>query len=624
MDLSNIFMPELLTKIALIGAAGIGAQWIAWKLRIPAIAVLLLTGAVLGPLTGIINPAVDFGEFYKPAIALAVAIILFEGGLTLNFREIRETNVAVRRIILIGGPLVWTFSTLAAHYAAGLSWPAAAVLGAILVITGPTVIMPLLRQAQLGHRPASLLRWEAIVNDPIGALLAVIAFETFLVLHGDHGAVSLVLTVLVAAAIALVGGYVAGRALAFAFVRGYVPEFLKSPVVLVSVLFVYAVSDIVLEESGLLTVTVMGITLANSRIASLTDMRRFKETVTVLLVSGLFIMLTASFDVVALTSLGWGAVIFVLAILFVVRPVAIGLATIGSGLNWRERALTAWIAPRGIVAVAVAGLFGNSLVNNGVADGAQMTALAFVVVASTIILHGFSLGPLAKLLKLKSAERPGILIVGGSGWSEALAEKLQMIEVPVLIADSNWNHIRNRKLAGIRTYFGEILSEGAHHSIAFNQFSHLIAATDNDAYNSLVCTEFGPEMGRSSVFQIGKVRDEEERSALAFTLGGRPLFRPGKDYSEMRREMWNGWAFTATKLTEEFDFNDFQETRPKNTVILLWVDGAGLITFEQGRNTSEPAAGDTIISFGPPAEGTAKAPNAKRMGKAPSKESAAR
>ena len=599
-------MTGLIFKLAVIGFSGIASQWVAWRIRIPAIALLLLAGLLLGPFTGYVNPQQDLGDVYKPIIALSVAIILFEGGLTLNFKEIKETSSAVRAIIVIGGPLVWLFSALSAHYAAGLSWPSAIVLGAILVVTGPTVIMPLLRQAQLSHRPAALLRWEAIVNDPIGALFAVISFEIYLVVHGSHGAGDLILNLILGACIAIGGGYFAGRGIAKAFVGGHVPEYLKSPVLLVAVLGVYAISDLILEESGLLTVTIMGITLANSKMASLTELRRFKETITVLLVSGLFILLTASLDLNALYSLGWGAALFVGLVLFVVRPIAIMIATTGRGLSLNERLLVSWIAPRGIVAVAVSGLFGAALTENGIADGNQLTALTFAVVASTILLHGFSLAPLASAFGLKSAEKPGIMIVGGSDWSNALAQKLNDMEMPVLVVDSNYNHIKRSRLNDIPVFFGEVLSEDAHHSITLNRYSHLIAATDNDAYNSLVCSEFGPELGRSHVFQIGSLRDENERQALSVTVGGRPLFKPGREYSELRHQTWNGWVFQSTRLTEEFDYNSYLDTRTENTTLLLWVKPNGNILFKEGKHDSTPTTGDILLAFGPALESEEK------------------
>ena len=591
-------MDTLLFQIALIGAAGIGAQWLAWALRIPAIALLLVAGFLMGPVFGIMNPKEIFGDVYKPAIALAVAIILFEGGLTLNFKEIKETSSSVQRIIFLGGPLVWLFSTLAAHYGGGLSWSTSTVIGAILVITGPTVIIPLLRNAQLRRRPASLLRWEAIVNDPIGALYAVLAFEVFLVLSGSVDAFDLLNRAALAALVAVGGAWLFARLLAYVFVRGWVGEYLKAPVLFASVLFAFAVSDSILKESGLLTVTIMGITLANTRLASLTEMRRFKETVTVLLVSGLFVMLTASLTLDQITTLGWRDLVFALLVLFVCRPAAIWIATIGSDLDWRERLLVSWIAPRGIVAVAVSGLFGTALVEAGVPDAERMTVVAFAIVASTILLHGFSLSPLAKMLGLKTADQPGILFVGGSSWTIALAEKLKSLGVPVMIADENWDNIKAARLKEIPVHYGQILSEAAHHHIELNRFSYLVAITPNEAYNSLVCTEFAPELGRGNVYQLGSV-EESERKAMAFTIGGRTLFNPPKHYRELRERRWKGEVFSSTKLTETYDMKAYAADRPYGTDLVMWIKDNGTIQFASRVGDDLPAPGDVVIAFGP-------------------------
>lgn len=591
-------MDDIVLKLAVIGAAGIAAQWFAWRLRLPAIVLLLAAGFVAGPATGFLDPATDFGTVYRPMVSIAVAIILFEGGLTLNFAEIRETSTAVRRIIMYAGPMIWGMAALAAHYIGGLSWPTAIVLGAILVVTGPTVIMPLLRQAQLNARPASLLRWEAIINDPIGALFAVIAFEVILVYIGIHNAENLVVLLLVGFGVAIGTGIVAAKFIAWSFIRGHVPEFLKAPVLLASVVAVYAATNMLLEESGLLTVTVMGIVLGNSRIASLTDMRRFKETVTTLLVSGVFIILTASLSLDEIRSLDWSAALFVALLLLVIRPVAIMLATINSGATIQERVLSAWIAPRGVVAVAVSGLFGTLLADVGVEDAGRMVAFTFAVVVTTIVLHGFTLLPLATFLKLKQESKPGILIVGGSRWSTALALKLNEAEVPVMLADPNWNHLAEARLANIPVYFGEVLSESAHHSIDPKRFSNLIAAGDNDAYNALVCTDFGPELGRSHVFQIGRA-DDKARQALNFTLGGRSLTKEPVGFLALREKLLKGWTFQLTRLTDEFTWEAYQATRPEGALILLWIKPSGAIVFASTA-TSSPVEKDRILSFAMP------------------------
>ncbi|WP_340161446.1 sodium:proton antiporter [uncultured Hoeflea sp.] len=591
-------MDDIVLKLAVIGTAGIAAQWFAWRLQLPAIVLLLAAGFIAGPATGFLNPTEDFGSIYRPIVSIAVAIILFEGGLTLNFKEIRETSTTVRRIIMYAGPMTWGMAAFAAHYIGGLSWPTAIVLGAILVVTGPTVIMPLLRQAQLDARPASLLRWEAIVNDPIGALFAVVAFEVILVYIGLHEAENLVVLLLVGFAAAIGTGFVAAKVVAWSFMRGHVPEFLKAPVLLASVVAVYAATNAVLEESGLLTVTVMGVVLANSRIASLTDMRRFKETITTLLVSGVFIILTASLSMDEIRSLDWSAALFVASLLLVIRPIAILLATIRSGATIQERLLSAWIAPRGVVAVAVSGLFGSLLADVGVADAGRMVAFTFAVVVTTIVLHGFTLGPLASFLKLKKASKPGILIVGGSRWSTALALKLKEAEVPVMLADQNWNHLAEARLANIPVYFGEVLSESAHHSIDPKRFSNLIATGDNDAYNALVCTDFGPELGRSHVYQIGRA-DDKARQALSFTLGGRSLTKEPIGFLALREKLLKGWTFQLTRLTDEFTWEAYEKSRPEGALILLWIKPSGAIVFASTAS-NPPAQNDRILSFAMP------------------------
>ncbi|MCB8837905.1 sodium:proton antiporter [Aurantimonas sp. VKM B-3413] len=595
-------MHDLALQLALIGVAGIASQWVAWRLRIPAIVILFLVGLIFGPLTGLMNPRVDFGELYTPLVSTAVAIILFEGGLTLNFREIRETSTAVRRIVLVASPLVWIMTAFTAHFIGNLSWPTAIILGALLVVTGPTVIMPLLRHARLKSRPASILRWEAILNDPVGALFAVISFETVLVLRGAHEAGNLIFTAILALAIAIGGGILVGRLIGRAFTRGYVPEYLKAPILFASVVGMNSFTNLVLEEAGLLTVTVMGITMANAKIASLSELKRFKETITILLVSGLFIVLTASLQMEVIASLEWRVLVFIAASLLVVRPLAVFVATIGAGIDWRERLLVAWIAPRGIVAVAVAGLFGATLVRMGVADGDRMIAYTFALVAATIVFHGFSLGPLARLLGLRSADRPGVLIVGASRFSIALARRLKAQEVPVLIADSNWSRVSEARLAEVDVWFGEILSEAAHHGLNLSRFDHLVAATDNDAYNALICTDFGAEIGRTEVFQIGDIGagPSSDRHAMNFTIGGIPLFKPGKNFSELRDLIVDGWSFQATRLTEEFGYKRFIESRPEGTQMLMWIRSSGAVVFASAEGSGQPDTGDTVIAFGPP------------------------
>ena len=588
------------TAIALVGVLGVGSQWIAWKLRMPAIVLMLLAGIIAGPVLGIFDPARDIGPLYGPMIALAVAVILFEGGLTLNFHQLRDAAEGVKRLVFIGAPLGWLASTLCLRYGAGLSWESSAVFGGIMIVTGPTVIAPLLRTARLSRRPAALLQWEAIVNDPIGALAAVLAFEVVLVLNTAEQVGEAVWSLVVGIGVATILGVIGGYGVSWAFKRAKVPEFMKVPALFVALLAVFAVSDQVLHESGLLAVTIMGIWIANANLPSYEELRRFKEHATILLVSGVFILLAASLDFGALAELDWRAGIFVAAVVLVARPLTVFLALASTSLPLRERLFVALTGPRGVVLVAVAGLFGERLVELGVEDGGLIGPLAFVLVAATVVLHGFTMKPFARALGLTAADRPGVLFVGGSRWTTRLAEALKSADVPVLITDPNRGHLRAAREAGIDTFFGDVLSEGAELRLELQGYKHVVAATDNDAYNTLVATETGSEFGRENVYQVAREKSDTARYALPATLGGRS-FADGATYNDLNRLMWQDWGFRVTRLTEEYTLEDWREKRPE-AKLLAFITEAGEITFVSKDKHVRAAPGVKLVAMLPPQE----------------------
>ncbi|MEZ5911908.1 MAG: sodium:proton antiporter [Paracoccaceae bacterium] len=584
--------------IALVGALGVGSQWLAWRFRMPAIVLMLLAGLIVGPATGLFQPTRDLGDLTGPLIALAVAVILFEGGLTLNFAKLEGAAHGVRRLVVIGAPLGWLLSTLVLRWGAGLSWEAASVFGGILIVTGPTVIAPLLRQARLSRRPAALLQWEAIVNDPIGALAAVLAFEIVSVFRNAAGLAPamghLVLGIVLAAAL----GYFAGRGLVLAFRRGHVPEYMKVPVLFVVLLAIFAGADAVLHESGLLAVTVMGLVIANADLPSYAELRRFKEHATVLLVSGVFILLAASLDFGQLLALDLRAILFVALVVLVARPVTVLVSLAGTDIPFRERLLVALTGPRGVVLVAVAGLFGARLAALGVEDGALIGPLAFVLVAATVVLHGFTLVPMARLLGLAGKGVPGVLIVGGSRFAAALAEALDNAGIPVLVTDPNRLHLRPVRDRSLPTYFGDILSEAADHSVELASYGLVLAASDNDAYNTLVATDLAPEFGRDNVWQIGRAGGESARNNLPTTLGGR-RFGDGATFDELSRRIGEGWRVRATRLTAEYRFDDWRAARP-DSVLLGRIGPDGLVRFLASDATPGTASWGQILSLRPP------------------------
>ena len=610
-------------ELALIGVLGIGAQWIAWRKQLPAIVLMAIAGLIFGPLIAYLltlglpepvesalsyfrlDPEGDLGDLYRPVIGLAVAIILFEGGLTLRFRDLEAfegTGHAVSRMVLVAGPLAWILGTCAAHYIVGLRWDLAAMVGGLFVVTGPTVIMPLLRQAHLQHRPANILKWEGIVNDPVGALFAVIAFKYIAYSSAPDATVLGVFGSLAFAAVfGTVAGIVSGWALAQAFRRGMVPEYLKAPVVIVWVLMVYVISNMIGEETGLLAVTALGMTMANSKFAGVVELRRFKEVIAIMLVSGVFVILTATLTpgIIKAMISDWRVWAFVLAMMFVVRPIAVITSTLFSGITLKEAALVSWIAPRGVVAVAVAGLFAAEMQELGRTDGAIFVPLAFALVFTTVLSAGFTIKPVAKALGLAHGDGgEGVMIVGSNPWSRGLAHGIKEMGISVMIADTNWRSIRDARKEGFETFYGEVLSEYAEYNLDHSAFNHVIAATGNDAYNSLVCVEFAPELGQHRVFQIPLEEGAEESEAIGLSSRGQVLGSRGRAFDVMLRDWWNGWRFRVTRLSEAYTLADYFRDRGKDVDVLMARRPDGGLTII-GPGQEERAKGATVLAFCP-------------------------
>lgn len=615
--------------IATIGVLGIGAQWLAWRTGWPAIVLMLAAGFLAGPVAGelgfrLLDPELAFGDLLEPAISIGVALILFEGGLSLDLRELRHSGGAVWRLATIGVIVGWVLGALAASQIGGLAWPVAILFGGILIVTGPTVVIPLLRQANVQTRPNSILKWEGIVNDPTGALCAVIAYEYFRRIAENPNAslIEVVPPLIIAAIISGLIGYAAARFIAYLFPRGAIPEFLKVPVLFVTVIFVFVLTNKIEHEAGLVAVTMMGITLANTGFSSIRSIHPFKENVAVLLVSGIFILLSSSLswnDLIYLdptTEVGLRFILFLLALLFLVRPLTVLISLLGSSVPWNERLFIAWIAPRGIVLVAISGLFALRLADLGYNDGQVLTALSFAVVVTTVVAHGFTVDIVAKWLGVKGTSRPGLLIVGSTPWTIALAKEMKALKTPVIVADSSWQSLGAARLEGLPFYHGEILNEATEHNLDLGPYQVLVAATGNEAYNTLVCNEFAHELGRDSVYQLGENADgKDDKHAMPQTLRGRALFESGFGVTDVNERQQLGWVFRKTKLSEEFDFEDALEKLPDNANMLLLVRSNGNLRFFTHASRPEPRAGDTIITFSPPQLKTPEEKAAKRASK---------
>ncbi len=612
----------LIFSVALIGALGLGAQWLAWRLQAPAIVLMALAGLIVGPVWAVtlgnpdfpayvgrpgalLNPAIEFGELLRPAISLAVAVILFEGGLALKFQNLRDAGAAVRRMVFVGGPLAWALGALAAFYVAGLDWASSIVFAGVMIVTGPTVIMPLLRQSKLGGRTGAALKWEGIVNDPIGALFAVAAFELVRVASAGDS------TLVAAAWILFAATFGAGLGIAFGFVMvrafrsGMTPEYLKAPLIFASILLCYALAEMIEREIGLVAVTAYGMYLANSRLAGLNELRKFKEDIAVLLVSGVFVILTANLTPAIISqALNWRTAGFLVTMLFVVRPLSVWISTYGT-LSRNEALLLGWIAPRGIVAVAVSGLFGSLLVDLArsssfdIHGADQIGPLAFAMVFATVVLHGFTIGPLARALGLARRGKPGVLVIGATPWSVDFARTLDGAGVEVIVADGNWRRLRPARDAGLETFFGEVLSEDAELRLDHSRFETALALSANEPYNALVSGHFAPELGRHKVYQLSSQESEEEDPrALGMSSRGRTLIRRGRGYDQLIRDHYRGWKFSKTQLTEQYGLKELRADRPKSDLVAE-IRSDGTVQFLGPNREARGGQGTTMISFGP-------------------------
>jgi hypothetical protein len=323
--------------------------------------------------------------------------------------------------------------------------------------------------------------------------------------------------------------------------------------------------------------------------------------VTVLLVSGVFVILAATLRPEMILQLDWRAAAFVIAIMLVARPLAVLPSLIGTALSMRERLFVAWVAPRGVVAVAVSGFFGQRLVDIGIADGEMLAPLAFAIVAVTVVVHGFGMRPLARMMGLTSSKPPGVIILGGNGWTTALATTLHIADVPVLMIDRNWHRLGPARRAGLPTWYGELLSEAAEHAADLTRFGTLIAASDNDDYNALVCTDVGSEMGRDKVFQIGRHEYSEGDHDLPASLGGRTLLTSGAQIELLEMRMARGWTFMTDRIDADLTAEALETRRHEKTETVALIR-RGEIKFAQQAERLPMRNGDLVVSFGPAPE----------------------
>mgnify|MGYP001457556255 CR=1 FL=1 len=591
---------ELFTlTIACICAASFLCQYFAWKAKLPAILFLLMAGLLAGPVFNVFEPDFIFGDFLFPLVSLSVAIILFEGSLTLKFAQIKGVESVVRHLVTTGAVVTSLVISVAAYFIMEFPITISALFGALVVVTGPTVIVPMLRTVRPNAKVAHILRWEGIIIDPIGALLAVLVYE-FIVSSSSGSALSH--TMATFALLLGVGGSlgaVVGHALGLVLRHHLLPEYLHNLCTLSLVLVVFVTSNGVVEESGLLAVTVMGIWLANMKDVHVEKILYFKESLTMLLISALFIILAARLNLEQILAIGWKGLLILIVIQCIARPISVIVSTFTSSLSWREKGLLSWIAPRGIVAAAVSALFALKLEQQGVEEAALLVPLTFLVIVGTVVLQSATAGSIAQWLKVAEPEPKGFLIVGANSIGRAIAKALKENGFRAILADTEWNLIKAARMESLDTYYGNVTSEHADQALELVGVGRLMALTPMKEINAMACMRYSQEFGRQNVFSLQTEVELQSNAKhqVAAKERGKLLFGSSVTYASMVRMLSEDGVVKSTLITESFDFNHYMEKHADKTLPLFAIDPKGILHLFTTDESVAVAPGWTLVAL---------------------------
>ncbi len=541
-----------------------------------------------------------------PLVSLAVAVILFEGGLSLRFSELKASvGGAVVRLCTVGVLVSWLLGSLLAWVILDIQMKLAVLLAAVLVVTGPTVVAPLLRYIRPNRKIGSVVKWEGIIIDPVGAILAVLVYEQLFFHEGE--AVTLwspVLGILKTAVIGIGIGCVSAWILAVVVKRYWLPDYLHGLAFLASALAMFALSNYLMHETGLVTVTVMGIFLANQKHLSIEHVVEFKENLGVFLISCLFIVLGSRLDLAVLGEVGWRGVLFVLLMILIVRPLSIWAAMWKSGLNREEKIFLAFLAPRGIVAAAVVSVFALKIIATAhgdeslIADAEVMVPATFMLIVGTVAIYGLGAAPLARKLGLAESKPQGILFGGAAAWIRDIAVILKDAGYAVVLVDTNYRNISAAKMAGLPAHCKSILSEYAHEEIDLAGVGRFMALTKNDAVNAMAVAEFSHFFGSQNVYRLlPRDADKGSRAKVGEVAKGRELFTEHWGEERFEAAYAEGFRPKLTRISKEFTFEDFKAQHGEEVIVIFVIDKNGMVNINTTDIKLEPLSEQSVISF---------------------------
>jgi NhaP-type Na+/H+ or K+/H+ antiporter len=504
-------------ELAGIIVLGTTAQWVAWKLKLPAILPLILIGLLVGPISTLISA--DGTKWLEPVwngteglfpgerlfnfVSLAISIILFEGGLTLKKEEILNVGPAILKLITLGSLITFFGGGFAAHYIFDISWQISFLFSALIIVTGPTVIAPILRNIPMKKDVSTVLKWEGILIDPIGALAAVLIFEFIRVGEGYDYTIEALIEFGKIVVVGFSVGFAAAYALYFSIKKKLIPHYLLNVASLAIVLAVFVLSDLFAHESGLLTVVIMGMVLGNLKVEGLKEILYFKESLSILLISILFILLSANINISDMLLLyRWETLALFGIVVFVLRPLGVFVSTSHSGLSFKEKLFISWVGPRGIVAAGIASLFGLKLSMQGELGAEYITPLVFMIVLGTVLLNATTARLFAKITGVFLKSSDGIIMIGASNFARLIADYLQKNDRRVVLIDNNAENIERAKLLGLEAMQGNVYSDELLEDVELNDIGYLLAVTGNPVLNEYAMDKFSTIFGENGAFRI--------------------------------------------------------------------------------------------------------------------------
>ena len=597
-------------ELAGIIILGILAQWVAWKFKIPAILPLILIGLLVGPIAATyitddgskwIEPIWNGekglfpGDYLYNFVSLAISIILFEGGLTLKREEIKNVGPVITKLITLGAAITFFGAGIVAHEIFNLSWELSFLFSGLIIVTGPTVITPILRNIPLKKDISTVLKWEGILIDPIGALVAVLVFE-FITVGGETGFTKTAFIEF--GKILLFGttfGFTFAHALAYVMNKKMIPHYLLNVASLSTVLLVFVESELFAHESGLLAVVVMGMVLGNGKLKNIKELLYFKESLSVLLISILFILLSANMNIEELMLLySWKTLALFAIVVFVIRPLAVFASTINSKLKFNEKIFISWVGPRGIVAAGIASLFGSKLLKQGVEGAEYITPLVFMIVLGTVLLNATTARFFARIVGVFLKKSNGILIVGASNPARLIASYLRDKGKRIVIIDSNKHFIEQALQDNLEALNVNIYDDELTDNIELNDVGYLIALTANDTVNKQALENFSEVFGEHGSFKIAsstEIKEATVEEKLHF-------FTPKDDYINLSEAYRENPVIHQVKIADEKQYKEVLSLLydEEKSIPLFVEKGAGLYLVTEYERDKLPKK-DLIISY---------------------------